>query len=174
MANTGNKIFNKLVKVTNDINEYPLDINDELCSVTGLAQAEKTNTLGDPNYIAPFQDLTSCPITGETIGECVTIRLYGELPNDYGGTIDTYYLYYTDNYGVIKNTKLQSFMSSSGTNARGTFEGYFICTNGDGVGIRNGESGVVNTMTDLTNPSIEGLTGDCTTDGDCFTTFPGQ
>lgn len=63
MANTGNKIFTKLVKVTNDINEYPLDINDELCSATGLAQAEKTNTLGDPNYIAPFQDLTSCPLT---------------------------------------------------------------------------------------------------------------
>lgn len=70
MANTGNKIFTKLLKVTDDINQYPLDINDELCSVTLLPQAEKSNTLGQPDYIAPFQDLTACPLS-ETPINCV-------------------------------------------------------------------------------------------------------
>lgn len=61
MANTGNKIYNTLLKVSS-INNAPLDINDELCSVTGLQQASKPNVYGDPNYISPAQDFTLCPI----------------------------------------------------------------------------------------------------------------
>lgn len=62
MANTGNKIYSKLLKVTNDINQYPLDVNNELCSVSGLPQDEKPNSIGDVNYIAPSEDLTNCQL----------------------------------------------------------------------------------------------------------------
>ena len=61
--NTGNKIYSKLVKVSNDNNNNPLDENNELCSVTGLPQAYLDNTPSNPNYIPPFEDLNSCPIS---------------------------------------------------------------------------------------------------------------
>lgn len=70
MTNTGKKIYSKLAKVTNDINQYPLDANDELCSVTGLPQATKLNTFGESDYIAPFEDLTFCPL-GNIPVDCV-------------------------------------------------------------------------------------------------------
>jgi hypothetical protein len=64
MANTGNKIYTTLLKVTNDINQYPLDVNNDLCSISNLAQAAKANTFGETDYISPIPDSTSCPITG--------------------------------------------------------------------------------------------------------------
>ena len=66
MANTGKKVYVTLLKVTNDINEYPVDINGNLCSISGLPQATKSNTIGQPDYIAPVTDLITCPIPTTT------------------------------------------------------------------------------------------------------------
>lgn len=60
--NTGNKAYLKLVKVTTDGTERPLDDNNMLCSDTGLAQSVKDNLMTDPDYIQPFEDLTACPL----------------------------------------------------------------------------------------------------------------
>ena len=60
--NTGYKGYSTLLKVTNDGNNSPLDINNSLCSESGLPQATKSNTIGDPDYIAPVYDIVTCPL----------------------------------------------------------------------------------------------------------------
>lgn len=60
-VNTGFKEYNYILKVTDDANEFPLDINNQLCSVTGLPQARKENLTSDPNYISKLFDINSCP-----------------------------------------------------------------------------------------------------------------
>lgn len=62
LENTGYKGYSTLLKVTNDGNNSPLDINNNLCSESGLPQATKSNTIGDPDYIAPVYDTVTCPI----------------------------------------------------------------------------------------------------------------
>ena len=64
MANTGNKIYATLLKVVDGgLNDgQALDANNNLVSASGLPQASKANTLGQPDYIAPVQDLTTCPL----------------------------------------------------------------------------------------------------------------
>ena len=47
--NTGYKGYSTLLKVANDGNNSPLDINNNLCSESGLPQATKSNTIGDPD-----------------------------------------------------------------------------------------------------------------------------
>lgn len=49
---TGYKIHTKLKKVSDDVNEYPLDVNNVRITESGLPQDTKNNTVGDPNYIA--------------------------------------------------------------------------------------------------------------------------
>lgn len=60
-TNTGYKGYSKLLKVTNDGTNRPLDDNNMLCSETGLPQSIKDNIISDPDYFAPIQDLISCP-----------------------------------------------------------------------------------------------------------------
>ena len=60
--NTGYKGYSTLLKVTNYGNNSFLDINNNLCSESGLPQATKSNTIGDPDYIAPVYDTVTCPI----------------------------------------------------------------------------------------------------------------
>ena len=60
-TNTGYKGYSKLLKVTNDGTNRPLDDNNMLCSETGLPQSIKDNIISDPDYFAPIQDLVSCP-----------------------------------------------------------------------------------------------------------------
>lgn len=60
--NTGNKGYRKLVKVTTDGTDRPLDDNNMLCSDTGLPQSIKDNLITDVDYIPPFEDLTACPL----------------------------------------------------------------------------------------------------------------
>ena len=60
--NTGYLGYSILAKVTDDVNQYPLDINDQLCSESGLPQHTKPNSASDPDYVAPILDETSCPI----------------------------------------------------------------------------------------------------------------
>ena len=68
IVNTGYKGYSTLLKVTNDGNNSPLDINNNLCSESGLPQATKSNTIGDPDYIAPVYDIVTCPLpSGATI-----------------------------------------------------------------------------------------------------------
>jgi hypothetical protein len=60
-TNTGYKGYSKLLKVTNDGTNRPLDDNNRLCSETGLPQSIKDNIISDPDYVPPIQDLISCP-----------------------------------------------------------------------------------------------------------------
>lgn len=61
IENTGYKAYTNLLKVTNDGTNRPLDINNNLCSESGLPQATKTNTIGDPDYASPVHDIVACP-----------------------------------------------------------------------------------------------------------------
>lgn len=60
MANTGYLIQPRLKKVTNDLNQYPLDINNNLCSISGLPQATMDNSSTNSNY--KVLNTTACPI----------------------------------------------------------------------------------------------------------------
>lgn len=62
LENTGYKAYTNLAKVTNDGTNRPLDVNNNLCSESGLPQDIKPNSVSDPNYIAPILDVTFCPI----------------------------------------------------------------------------------------------------------------
>ena len=61
MANTGYQINPQLKKVTNDANELPLDINNMLCSLTGLPQDLKANPTTSPDY--KILNPTGCTVT---------------------------------------------------------------------------------------------------------------
>lgn len=56
-----------LLKVTNDGLAQPLDVNDNLCSQSGLPQFEKSNEIGTEGYISPVFDTSSCPISATPI-----------------------------------------------------------------------------------------------------------
>lgn len=62
--NTGNKVVLTLKKVVDGgpHDGEPLDENGNLCSESSLPQATKPNSDTDPDYIAPYADLTSCPL----------------------------------------------------------------------------------------------------------------
>jgi len=68
MANTGYKKYNNLLKVVNGgiNNGQALDINNQLISISGLAQDTKANTFGQPDYIPPVLDIFACPIPNST------------------------------------------------------------------------------------------------------------
>lgn len=68
-VNTGNVIVVGLKRVRNDITDAgdphyrePVDANSVPCRLSGLPQATKPNSQGDPDYIAPYQNLDACPI----------------------------------------------------------------------------------------------------------------
>lgn len=63
IQNTGYKGYSTLLKVTADGTNRPLDINNNLCSDSGLPQVSKANTVGQPDYVAPIYDTATCPIT---------------------------------------------------------------------------------------------------------------
>lgn len=60
--NTGYKGFNDLLRVVmGGVHDgEPLDINFNLCSITGLPQYVKPNNTGDADYIPPVLDVESC------------------------------------------------------------------------------------------------------------------
>lgn len=62
--NTGYLIITKLVKVSDDVNQYPLDVNGMRTSDSGLPQANKPNIDTDPDYIPKMFNLGYCPIGG--------------------------------------------------------------------------------------------------------------
>lgn len=58
--NTGKLKFINLLKVSDDVNQYPLDINNQRITDTNLSQATKPNVSGDADYIPPFAS-SNCP-----------------------------------------------------------------------------------------------------------------
>lgn len=69
MANTGNLVTVTLVSVRTDITDpsdphyqETLDVNGVPTRISGAAPLTKTNTYTDPDYIAPYQNLASCPV----------------------------------------------------------------------------------------------------------------
>jgi len=81
--NTGNREVLTLKRVRTDIVDIedplyqePLDIYDVPIRISGLPQATKTNTFSDPDYIAPYEDLTSCPIGSGSTTLCYTFTIY--------------------------------------------------------------------------------------------------
>lgn len=59
--NTGNALYATLLKVSNDINTYPLDVNNHKTADTGLSQASKANSSMDADFIPAFSSPISCP-----------------------------------------------------------------------------------------------------------------
>ena len=69
-VNTGNVIVVTLLRVRSDITDptdpyyqEPLDSSDIPTRISGNPQATESNTNTLPEYIAPYQNLTMCPIT---------------------------------------------------------------------------------------------------------------
>jgi hypothetical protein len=100
MANTGNKVFSRLLKVIDDGTDRPLDVNNELCSVSGLPEVRKDNTSGDPDYIAPSQDLNACPLPQPTMTDYYFEGVYelNDPAHPNGGSLN-----YVDSNGVTQS-----------------------------------------------------------------------
>lgn len=77
MANTGFLIQPTLKKVTNDVNEFPLDINNELCSISGLPQATMANPIDSDTY--RILNTTACPVDPSDEVTLTVIGSYSEL-----------------------------------------------------------------------------------------------
>lgn len=60
--NTGYTKYNTLLKVSDDVNEYPLDVNNIRTSLSGDPQDSKDNDPSDLDYIANFLNLGDCPV----------------------------------------------------------------------------------------------------------------
>jgi hypothetical protein len=118
MANTGNKIYTNLLKVVNGglYDGLPLDINNQLISISGLSQDAKANTSGQPDYILPNQDLNKCPLSSVNViavsevyeNPSSNLQVVGKITlNKPLGSTVTFYLQYLENnsnYQVINVT----------------------------------------------------------------------
>jgi len=62
---TGYIVYPTLIKVSDDVDEFPLDVNNNKTVDSGLAQDSKDNDIGDPDYIAPVYDDETCPLDGD-------------------------------------------------------------------------------------------------------------
>ena len=80
MALTGYKGWTQLLKVTDDVNEFPLDAGNALVSITSNPQDSKGNTIGDPDYVAPVYSPGDCPPDPVVI----EYRLYGSSSSNRG------------------------------------------------------------------------------------------
>jgi hypothetical protein len=79
MANTGKLITTTLISVRSDITDptdplyqEALDINGNPTRSSGLSQYSKNNVNTDTNYIAPYQNLSECPIPSTTTSTTTT------------------------------------------------------------------------------------------------------
>lgn len=75
--NTGFLIQPKEKKVTNDVNEFPMDVNNELCSVSGLPQALRNNSVDSPTYRIVNTDV--CPIDPSSEVNLTVFGTYSSL-----------------------------------------------------------------------------------------------
>lgn len=62
IENTGYLANAKLVKVTTDGTNRPLDDNNNLSSESGLNQSIKNNDFTDDDYLPPTENQTECPL----------------------------------------------------------------------------------------------------------------
>lgn len=60
--NTGNQFVSRLLKVSNNAAEIPLDVNNEHTALSGLPQAVKANIDTDADYIPKTYNTGACPI----------------------------------------------------------------------------------------------------------------
>lgn len=60
-GNSGWQINPRLKWVSNDANEFPLDVNNELCSISGLPQKTMLNTTDNANY--RISNPAACPVS---------------------------------------------------------------------------------------------------------------
>lgn len=61
-GNTGYVAYGKLIKVSDDVYAYPLDVNGTRIEASGFPQDEKDNDSSDGDYIPPQYDTGLCPI----------------------------------------------------------------------------------------------------------------
>jgi len=92
MPNTGKKVYATLLKVVNGgpNDGQALDANNQLVSVSGLPQASKTNTLGQPDYIVPVTDTVACPIPSSY---AISLKIASTAVAVCTATAQTYYTY---------------------------------------------------------------------------------
>ena len=99
IKNTGYKAYTALAKVTDDENKFPLDVNNNLCSESGLPQHIKANSILDTNYVAPIYDITTCPLITPPPSPYLYEGAFGDVIC-VGGTVffanDTLWILYSD------------------------------------------------------------------------------
>lgn len=140
--NTGKKVYTKLIKVVDGgpMDGEPLDSANKLCVATGQPQHKKDNVSSDPDYVAPIDDLTMCPIndfsfTPKTNAELSTVYDSNEVEvKGIQGTAAVAVLgsgFYSKNGGAF-------------TNVSGTV------VNGDKIIARNTSSNALSTTNSIT------------------------
>lgn len=162
--------------------------------VDGVATSEtKANVVGDPDYIAPYEDLVDCPVEGLTTTEavatttaaatttttesvtttteaassctCITVDVLNTQLQS--GGLDLYYIYNSCETGQVESVNL---FESIGSEQNGST--YFgLCKSGVGSNMfKYGESGdpFVGLEGMNTNPS----TTPCSVDQDCYPVLP--
>lgn len=85
--NTGYLIQPKLKKVTDDANELPLDVNNELCSESGLPQDTMDNPINDITY--RVYNPTACPVDHTPDIFVYTPKIDADLSTNYDSNIVT-------------------------------------------------------------------------------------
>lgn len=113
MANTGYRITPTLRRVTDDVNEFPLDINDQLCSVTGLPQATMPNPSSSPDY--RVRDGSCLPFTFFKQADFQKNNCVGD---GYQGTFVTHSEIYTSTISQA-DAEAQAAADVAGFNTRG-------------------------------------------------------
>ena len=142
--NTGYKGYSTLLKVTNDGNNSPLDINNNLCSESGLPQATKSNTIGDPDYIAPVYDIVTCPLPVLT-NKVTSLTATSYLDGNYFINLNL-----TLQYSVLVNTTLNIDIDTGS----GVFTSSVSISAGNNVGSNNIDTGSTNDPSPVNNSCI--------------------
>ena len=142
--NTGYKGYSTLLKVTNDGNNSPLDINNTLCSESGLPQATKSNTIGDPDYIAPVYDIVTCPLPVLT-NKVTSLTAASYLDVNYFINLNL-----TLQYSVLVNTIFNIEIGTGG----GVFTSSVYISAGNNAGSNNIDTGSTNDPSPVNNSCI--------------------
>lgn len=117
MANTGKIGFGKLRKVVDGglYSGQPLDVNNELSSVSGLPQSVKDNIEGDPNYYPPVNNSAECQLD-DPIYFQIPIIIKDNSPSNMciGADIEEFSLYSTNLTGALEVGDIMYFLSDLG------------------------------------------------------------
>ena len=144
IENTGYKAYTDLLKVTDDGTSRPLDINNNLCSESGLPQATKSNTIGDPDYIAPVYDIVNCPLPVLT-NKVTSLTATPYLDVNYFINLNL-----TLQYSVLVNTIFNIEIDTGG----GVFTSSVSISAGNNAGSNNIDTGSTNDPSPVNNSCI--------------------